>query len=156
MTMVLVISAATGQPMQWVTQEEAISHHALNKVVYQIGDPEQFVFHGGMNRITGTQSKLASAPIIAVNGVNPKGRTPIPPISNSVLFKRDGRICIYCGQKFNFRELTREHLHPRSKGGRDHWLNLATSCRLHNNMKGDMTHEEFCDRGVGKQLSFWK
>lgn len=146
MTKVLAICAASGRPLQWVTKEDAITHQALKKVQYQIGREDQFVFRGGINRASGIQSQIATAPIIAVVDANPKRTVYTPPVSNSVLFKRDGKTCIYCGRTFGYRDLTREHLHPRSKGGGDDWMNLATSCGYHNNLKGDIPHNEFCER----------
>jgi 5-methylcytosine-specific restriction endonuclease McrA len=39
-------------------------------------------------------------------------------------------------------ELTREHIVPLSRGGRDHWMNVVTSCRGCNHHKGNRLPEE--------------
>ena len=54
------------------------------------------------------------------------------------VFKRDGFSCQYCGAD---RELTLDHVKPRSKGGRSVWNNLVTACKRCNTHKGDSTPE---------------
>lgn len=62
------------------------------------------------------------------------------------LFIRDNYTCGYCGRKraaLGKREiLTRDHIHPISKGGRDIWTNVIASCSRCNNKKADMTLRE--------------
>lgn len=59
------------------------------------------------------------------------------------LFVRDGYTCQYCGRtkkelkKGEF--LTRDHLVPSVKGGKDTWLNVTTACNACNNKKADYT-----------------
>lgn len=55
------------------------------------------------------------------------------------IFKRDGGQCVYCSSG---RDLTLDHVHPRSRGGKTSWDNLATACRPCNSRKGDLTPEE--------------
>ena len=55
------------------------------------------------------------------------------------VFKRDGFECQYCGSK---KDLTLDHLIPRSKGGKSSWTNLVTACKTCNSKKGDYTPEE--------------
>lgn len=49
------------------------------------------------------------------------------------IFKRDNYECQYCGTS---RDLTLDHLIPRSKGGRSIWTNLVTACKSCNSKKG--------------------
>lgn len=49
---------------------------------------------------------------------------------------RDGYRCQYCGERFVEDELTMDHVHPRSKGGRDAWDNLVAACRPCNHGRG--------------------
>lgn len=62
------------------------------------------------------------------------------------LFIRDGYTCQYCGRRrSDLRQgefLTRDHVHPQSKGGRDEWKNVVTACSSCNNKKADYTLEE--------------
>jgi len=55
------------------------------------------------------------------------------------LFKRDGNQCLYCGSK---KDLTLDHVMPKSRGGQTSWTNLATACKKCNSIKGDKTPEE--------------
>jgi hypothetical protein len=50
------------------------------------------------------------------------------------IFRRDGHTCQYCG---THKDLTLDHLVPRSKGGKSTWNNLVTACRRCNARKGD-------------------
>jgi len=55
------------------------------------------------------------------------------------IFKRDNYECQYCGVS---KELTLDHLVPRSKGGKSSWKNLVTACKKCNASKGDFTPEQ--------------
>ena len=58
------------------------------------------------------------------------------------LYLRDDYLCQYCGQKFNTRELTMDHVLPASRGGKKNWSNMVTACRKCNQKKGNRTPEE--------------
>jgi 5-methylcytosine-specific restriction endonuclease McrA len=60
-------------------------------------------------------------------------------LSRQNIFKRDGYLCQYCGAD---RDLTMDHVHPRSRQGKSSWDNLVTACRNCNSRKGDLTPEE--------------
>ncbi|WNB17232.1 HNH endonuclease [Marivirga arenosa] len=55
------------------------------------------------------------------------------------VFKRDSHECQYCGTS---KDLTLDHLIPRSKGGKSKWTNLVTACKRCNTRKGNSTPEE--------------
>jgi len=55
------------------------------------------------------------------------------------IFKRDNHECQYCGTE---KELTLDHVIPRSKGGRSTWKNLVAACKACNARKGDETPQE--------------
>lgn len=57
-------------------------------------------------------------------------------LSRSNIFLRDGNKCQYCGEVFDKRMLTVDHVVPRSQGGVDSWDNLVTSCSPCNTLKG--------------------
>ena len=59
--------------------------------------------------------------------------------NRSRIYKRDGFECVYCGSSKN---LTLDHVIPRSRGGTNEWTNLVTSCFKCNSKKGDKTPEE--------------
>ncbi|MDX5346888.1 MAG: HNH endonuclease [Hymenobacteraceae bacterium] len=60
-------------------------------------------------------------------------------LSRQNIFKRDQFQCQYCGSS---RNLTLDHVLPRSRGGTSTWSNLITACSRCNNRKGDRTPEE--------------
>lgn len=55
------------------------------------------------------------------------------------IFRRDGNCCVYCGDS---RDLTLDHVLPKSKGGPTNWNNLVTACKRCNSRKGNATPEE--------------
>lgn len=55
------------------------------------------------------------------------------------IFKRDGFSCQYCGTG---KDLTLDHLIPKSKGGKSSWTNLVTACKNCNTKKGDFLPED--------------
>jgi 5-methylcytosine-specific restriction endonuclease McrA len=60
-------------------------------------------------------------------------------LSRHNIMKRDHFQCQYCGAS---RNLTLDHLYPRSRGGKSSWTNLVTACNRCNTRKGDRTPEE--------------
>lgn len=55
------------------------------------------------------------------------------------VFRRDNHRCQYC---LSARDLTLDHVRPRSRGGNTSWDNLVTACKKCNSRKGDFTPEE--------------
>lgn len=60
-------------------------------------------------------------------------------LSRQNVFRRDNHECQYCGTT---RDLTLDHLIPRSKGGTSYWKNLVTACKHCNAKKGDYRLDE--------------
>lgn len=63
------------------------------------------------------------------------------PLNRENVYKRDGYECVYCGASRK-RDLTIDHVVPKSKGGKDSWENLVTACKSCNHMKSDLSLEE--------------
>lgn len=57
----------------------------------------------------------------------------VPPVNRREVLRRDRHTCQYCGSK---RELTLDHVIPRSKGGQHTWDNIVTACATCNGNKG--------------------
>jgi|TARA_R100000908_G_C3706989_1_gene115140 hypothetical protein len=55
---------------------------------------------------------------------------------------RDKYICQYCGNKFQYHELTMDHVIPKSRGGEKSWTNIVASCKGCNSKKGNKTPKE--------------
>ncbi len=67
----------------------------------------------------------------------------IPPkkiiLTKKNVLKRDGYVCQYCGS--DNRQMTVDHVIPRSYGGDESWENLVCACTRCNNIKGNQTPE---------------
>ena len=132
---------STGYPSRWLSWQEAISQDVLGKVSYGFGDHE-FTFHGGRNRITLCESRITLKSILVLHGASPERhkRRSIP-LTNSALFRRDQYMCAYCG-KVRRQGLTRDHIVPLSRGGRNTWRNCCAACMSCNTTKGSKLLEE--------------
>lgn len=58
------------------------------------------------------------------------------------VFLRDKYICQYCGARFNGKDLTFDHVLPKSRGGKTNWQNIVTCCHTCNNRKANKTPDE--------------
>ncbi|MDP9046436.1 MAG: HNH endonuclease [Pseudomonadota bacterium] len=132
----------SGRPQAWISAKEAAVIYASEGIAWTLGDAF-FVLRGGMQRRTGQQSRIEVHPIIAVKGSVPsRAWRQTPALSNPKLFARDRGVCAYCGHRFRFEDLTREHIVPTSRGGHDTWMNCITACRPCNGRKGNRLPEE--------------
>ena len=62
-----------------------------------------------------------------------------PRFSRNNVYLRDLFTCQYCGCEYNdsnWKDLTLDHVIPRSAGGHAHWENIVTSCTTCNVEKG--------------------
>ena len=55
---------------------------------------------------------------------------------------RDGFKCAYCGRRLTMHTVTKDHIQPTSRGGRDVLSNVVASCFQCNGRKADRTPEE--------------
>lgn len=60
-------------------------------------------------------------------------------LNRNNLFRRDNGECQYCGST---KQLTIDHVIPRSKGGKTSWTNLVTACHRCNVNKGDKSPDQ--------------
>jgi hypothetical protein len=136
---------AAGMPLEWIDYQDAVRLYHLEQVAYGYGSP-LYTLHGGISAKTGRRSVIEVNSIIATYGDNhalAKAREHyVPPLNNHTLFKRDAHVCMYCGKRFTSGELSREHVTPLSRGGRDKWNNVVTACKRCNNHKAGRTPEE--------------
>ncbi len=131
---------SAGTPLHWIDQEEAAAYYAKGMVTWTMGEPFR-VLHGGRNRVTGLQSHMDIHPVVAVCGT-PWTKWRVPALTNGSLFRRDGHLCMYCGRSVKDHDLTRDHIIPSSKGGKDVWTNVVAACRRCNNHKGALTLDQ--------------
>ncbi|MFM2057548.1 MAG: hypothetical protein RLY71_1933 [Pseudomonadota bacterium] len=132
----------SGRPQAWISPKEAATLYASNEIAWTLGEP-CLVLRGGIQRVSGLQSRIELHPIIAVRGAVPsRAWRSVPALSNPKLFARDRYLCAYCGVHVHPDHLTREHIVPTSRGGQDTWMNCITACRSCNGRKGSrLLHE---------------
>ncbi len=135
---------AHGVPHRWISWQQACFYYAKNLVAWTMGD-ETFTYYGGISRLTGERSSITAHSIIAIKGkaLAAKGFHQVPPLNNRELFRRDRHMCAYCGGEFSYFRLTRDHITPLSRGGRDTWMNVVTACRHCNGSKRNRRNSGF-------------
>jgi 5-methylcytosine-specific restriction endonuclease McrA len=134
-----------GMPLEWIDYRDAVTLYHTEQVAYACGSPIYQV-RGGFNARTGERSIIEVSSIVATVGdtraLERNRECYVPPLNNQTLFKRDANICLYCATRFRTSDLTRDHITPLSRGGRDVWTNVVTACRRCNNHKGGRSPEE--------------
>lgn len=132
-------------PLEWINFQEAVRIYHLGQVAYSCGVP-LYRIRGGYNAISGRRSVIEVNSIIATlgdhHGLVKARQHYVPPLSNQALFARDAHMCMYCGDRFSARTLSRDHITPLSKGGQDSWNNVVTACKRCNNHKAGRTPEQ--------------
>lgn len=58
------------------------------------------------------------------------------------LFARDQNQCQYCGRQLHSKQLSFDHVIPRSRGGKTNWENVVCCCLRCNGKKGDRNPRE--------------
>ena len=133
---------AHGRVLDWINWQDATCLYARDAVAWTLGDPCLRV-HGGTSRLSGEQSMIELHPIVASRGhARAQALSPTPTLTNTALFARDAQLCLYCGHEFSRPSLTRDHVLPLSKGGRDIWENVVTACFHCNSRKGNRTPQQ--------------
>jgi hypothetical protein len=105
-----------------ITPQHAASLLARGKVTIEEGDPTRkfgaWIYPKVVKLIKYVWIKVASES---------------PRFSKRGVLSRDNRICAYCGGTAT----TIDHVHPKSKGGKNDWLNVVAACQPCNHRKGN-------------------
>lgn len=64
------------------------------------------------------------------------------PLSRRNVCLRDDFTCQYCGKRFREKDLTMDHVLPKSRGGKSTWKNVVAACYPCNHTKGDRLPSE--------------
>lgn len=62
--------------------------------------------------------------------------------SRANIYSRDKKTCQYCGKITSIKDLTLDHVVPKSMGGRTTWTNIVACCKLCNSQKADKTPKQ--------------
>ncbi|ERN40536.1 restriction endonuclease [Rubidibacter lacunae KORDI 51-2] len=76
---------------------------------------------------------------IRLTGTSTERMWKVPPVSRREVMRRDRHACQYCGST---RNLTLDHVQPRSRGGAHTWDNVVAACAPCNSRKGARTPAE--------------
>jgi CRISPR/Cas system Type II protein with McrA/HNH and RuvC-like nuclease domain len=87
--------------------------------------------------ITGYKTYVRPVIIRLLNYIRHKSK--MMKANRTRIYKRDQHQCVYCGSN---KDLTLDHVMPKSRGGGNDWTNLVTSCFKCNLKKGNKTPEE--------------
>ena len=123
---------------------QPLSYHPLSVVPWYEGVKAIFrdsvdivAEYGRKIRSPGLEMNVPS--VIALKTYVPQEQAPA--FTRFNLFLRDEWNCQYCGEEFVTRELTFDHVIPRSKGGKTSWENIVAACRCCNTRKGNYMPE---------------
>lgn len=132
----------SGTPRDWLNYEQAIVYHAKSLVAWSLGETIT-TFRGGFRNLDGQRSTISTQSIIAIKGsdFNPKKFNRVA-LTNDALFARDRNVCAYCANVYGTSRLSRDHVHPTSRGGLNVWTNAVTACKPCNARKGDQLLSE--------------
>lgn len=125
-----------GQPIEWLHWQDAVCLYARDLVAWSLGGFVRRV-RGGQSRVSGLQTYMDLPAIIACGGQRLARMRLTPPLTNTALFARDHNQCLYCGRIFPSNQLSRDHVQPLSRNGKDHWNNVVTACKRCNQHKGN-------------------
>lgn len=134
----------SGAPRDWIDYKKSAYYYSKGLVAWDMGATD-FTLHGGISRMTFEPVTMSINTIIAIKGkISTKQNANFNKVRllNKILFRRDMNICAYCGLHFKNADLTRDHIHPVSRGGKDIWTNVVTSCKSCNRAKDYHTLDE--------------
>ncbi len=124
---------SSGAPHRWSSWEEGVCYKVKDLIAWSIGD--ETIYYGGTSRMTGQTSSVSVPSIVAIRNLA-KHTGRMAALTNRNLFGRDRHMCAYCGaDDIPAQKLTRDHIVPVSRGGKNVWMNVVTACKSCNNKK---------------------
>jgi len=111
--------------------------------VYSFNEWKDFSVENLDNKkvLQGVDFKLVVPEVVLLKKYNKIPKTHLP-FTRKNLYARDNYMCQYCGATPGAKELTIDHVFPRSRGGETSWENCVLSCVGCNMKKGDRTPRE--------------
>lgn len=115
---------------QWVSKSASL-----------IEDPDQIDKYAGIIRSPSTTLLAPQAIHLCMSDVRIDGLLKVK-YSRRNIFHRDDNTCQYCGEEYPRKELTVDHIIPRSRGGKNTFTNIVAACKTCNSRKANKTPEE--------------
>lgn len=104
------------------------------------GKAEPVDFIPGISREVRSPSLILQVPNHIRLKINSAERVwKVPPVTRREILRRDQHQCQYCSSR---KQLTLDHVIPRSKGGKHSWDNVVIACQACNSRKGDRTPQQ--------------
>ena len=140
-------------PIQTMTTRKAIglvaggAAHIIDPLTYEVHDLDSWsavsiardCFERG--RIRSMIFCLEPPEVIVLTEYNGIGQRSVV-FSRGNLFRRDHYTCQYCGAQPGIKDLSIDHVTPRSRGGKSTWGNCVVACFECNRHKADSTPRE--------------
>ena len=120
---------ASWQPIEIIPAEKGFSMVYTGRA-----QPVENYTHGPCARF------LFPSVIVLKSYIQKKSITMSPTRKN--IYWRDKYTCQYCSGQFKYKNLSLDHVVPKSRGGGRGWLNLVTCCHSCNQKKGNKTPSE--------------
>ena len=111
---------------------------AVILLVLQKAEPINFLDNAALKEFRSQKTVIQVPPIIRLYH-SAERPWKIPPVSRKEILRRDENQCQYCG---NRKQLTIDHVIPRSRGGKHTWNNVVIACATCNGRKGNKTPTE--------------
>lgn len=132
-----IVDPETYQVYTW---KEWLKHHSIKIALLPDG-----IEYSSLKWITTGSAKILRPSVICLNNYSriPKRRLNVSRIGIVARDSLDGKAqCQYCGIFPNKKQVTIDHILPKSRGGKNSWINCVVSCGPCNTKKGDRTPEE--------------
>ena len=126
---VLVLNASL-QPLSVIPERRLVVLLSKQKVAF-VDDSVRQVIEDGIR----ARQLNAEEPVIVQLLANVRVPRMVLRPTRANIMLRDEDTCQYCGKRS--RELTLDHVIPRSRGGQSTWENLVACCRTCNGRKGN-------------------
>ena len=113
-------------PISTISWQESIKYMCLDKA-------DVLLWHE--NWIVHSATWETPVPSVIMLREYMKSKTTVR-FSRANVYLRDNGQCQYCGDTFDHKDLTIDHVIPRANGGRITWENAVTACHPCNHKKG--------------------
>lgn len=117
-------------PLSTLTWQDAIAS-VLKKKIYVVAEYDERI-----PTVNPANSFRFPSVVVASKYVQ---RTQFAPFNRENIWFRDMGHCTYCQKEISLRELTFDHVYPRSLGGPTTWENIVCACQECNIRKADKT-----------------
>lgn len=78
-------------------------------------------------------------------------------LSSEALYYRDHGRCMYCEKPLTMNEMTCDHVHPESRGGKFSWDNIVAACASCNTAKGsELPRGRWVPKFMPKQPTYYE